>query len=152
MKKGAAFAAPFFCGVAATWGSSRIILKNNEIIVHIMWRGQAWGAYIESRDKTSNTLCCRLGLAFRRQKKFKEAIENYRKAKAISPDAVIYFDLAIAIAESGDLTQAIGSLRCALVLRPKFSQAEKMLKTLQEKAGHSNEEQVDLSALSRRFP
>lgn len=80
----------------------------------------------------------RLGLAFRRQKKFKEAIDNYRKATMISPDdAVVYFNMAIAIAESGDLTQAIGSLRRALVLRPKFPQAEKVLKTLQEKAGQT---------------
>lgn len=31
----------------------------------------------------------RLGLAFRRQKKFKEAIENYRKAIALSPDDAV---------------------------------------------------------------
>jgi tetratricopeptide (TPR) repeat protein len=78
----------------------------------------------------------RLGLAFRRQKKFKEAVENYRKATIIAPDdAVIYFNMAIALAEGGDYTQSIGSLRRALVLRPQFPQAEKILKTLQAKTG-----------------
>ena len=78
----------------------------------------------------------RLGLAFRRQKKFREAIENYRKANAIAPDdAVVFYNMAIALAESGDFNQAIGSLRRALVLQPKFPQAEQALKNLQVKAG-----------------
>ena len=78
----------------------------------------------------------RLGLAFRRQKKFREAIENYRKANAIAPDdAVVFYNMAIALAKSGDFNQAIGSLRRALVLQPQFPQAEHALKNLQVKAG-----------------
>jgi tetratricopeptide (TPR) repeat protein len=78
----------------------------------------------------------RLGLAFRHQKKFREAIENYRKASAIAPDdAVIFNNMAIALAESGDFIQAIGSLRRALVLQPRFPQAEQALRNPQVKAG-----------------
>jgi tetratricopeptide (TPR) repeat protein len=54
----------------------------------------------------------------------------------ISPDdAVIYFNMAIALAESKDYKQSIGSLRRALVLHPHFTQAERLLKTLQAKLG-----------------
>ncbi|MDA1000786.1 MAG: response regulator, partial [bacterium] len=38
----------------------------------------------------------RLGMAFRRQRKFKEAIDNYRKAMAVVPsDAVLYYNMAL---------------------------------------------------------
>ncbi|MBT3820339.1 MAG: response regulator, partial [Nitrospinaceae bacterium] len=40
----------------------------------------------------------RLGLAFRRQKKFREAIENYKKALTVSPDdTVLYYNMAVAL-------------------------------------------------------
>jgi tetratricopeptide (TPR) repeat protein len=73
----------------------------------------------------------RLGIAFRRQKKFKEAVENYRKALTIAKnDPVIYFNLALALAESGETQQAVGSLRRALVIDPHFKEAETLLKKL----------------------
>lgn len=73
----------------------------------------------------------RLGMAFRRQRKFKEAIDNYRKAMAVvKDDAVLYYNMALVMLEMKDLTQASGALRRALVLRPEFEEAEKVLQSI----------------------
>ncbi|MEK6711621.1 MAG: tetratricopeptide repeat protein [Nitrospinota bacterium] len=73
----------------------------------------------------------RLGIAFRRQKKFKEAVENYRKALVVSPsDPVIYYNMALAMAENGEVQQAIGALRRAMVIAPQFKEAEQLLRKL----------------------
>jgi len=73
----------------------------------------------------------RLGIAFRRQKKFKEAIENYRKALVVAKnDPVIFYNLALALAENGEIQQSVGSLRRAMVLDPHFKEAENLLKKL----------------------
>ncbi|OGL64552.1 MAG: hypothetical protein A3I72_05530 [Candidatus Tectomicrobia bacterium RIFCSPLOWO2_02_FULL_70_19] len=73
----------------------------------------------------------RLGIAFRRQRKFKEAVENYRKALVVAKDdPVIYYNLALALAESGETQQSVGSLRRAMVLDPQFKEAEALLKKL----------------------
>ncbi len=77
----------------------------------------------------------RMGLAFRRQKKIDEAIENYRKALMVAQDdPILYYNMAIAQMESGKIDQAIASLRRALTLKPDFSQAENVLKKLRSSA------------------
>ncbi|MEE9274921.1 MAG: tetratricopeptide repeat protein, partial [bacterium] len=74
----------------------------------------------------------RLGMAFRRQKKFKEAIDNYRKALVVATnDPVVYYNMALAMTENKEISQAIGALRRALVIQPDFKQAEKFLMKLQ---------------------
>ncbi len=73
----------------------------------------------------------RLGIAFRRQKKFSEAVQNYRKAIAMSSaDPVIYYNMARALLESGDAYQATAAFRRALMLNPNFKEAEQALKKL----------------------
>ncbi|MEK6710476.1 MAG: tetratricopeptide repeat protein [Nitrospinota bacterium] len=77
----------------------------------------------------------RLGIAFRRQKKYQEAIENYRKALKVAPnDPVLHYNLALALAESGQWSQAVGTLRRALVLDPRFKAAEELLRRIEARA------------------
>jgi len=81
----------------------------------------------------------RLGIAFRRQKKYAEAVANYRKAiQVVANDPVLYYNLAIAQAEAGELTQAIGTLRRALVLDPHFEAAESLLRRIMGRMEASN--------------
>lgn len=80
----------------------------------------------------------RLGIAFRRQKKYKEAVDNYRKAiQVVNNDPVLYYNLAIALAESGQIPQAVGTLRRALVLDPHFKAAEDLLRRIEARARQS---------------
>ena len=81
----------------------------------------------------------RLGIAFRRQKKYKEAVENYRKAlQVVSNDPVLYYNLAIALAESGQLAPAVGTLRRALVLDPGFEAAADLLRRIEKRVRESS--------------
>lgn len=68
----------------------------------------------------------RLGIAFRRQKKFSEAVQNYRKAIAMSSAD----PMARALLESGDADQATAAFRRVLMLNPNFKEAEQALKKL----------------------
>ncbi len=73
----------------------------------------------------------RMGIAFRRQKKYQEAIDNYRKAIKVSPDnAVLYYNMGIALTEERKNNEAIAALRKSLYLQPDFPQAESILKRL----------------------
>ncbi len=81
----------------------------------------------------------RLGIAFRRQKKFKEAVENYRKALVVAPDnPVIYYNMALALAEAGQRGEAAGALRSALAIDPGFEAAESLLKKIQPRQAPTN--------------
>jgi tetratricopeptide (TPR) repeat protein len=87
----------------------------------------------------------RLGMAFRRQKKFSEAVINYKKALQVDPNnTVIHFNMALALAAMKDYTTACTTLRKALVIDMNFKDAEILLKKIQremQKAsgnGHAN--------------
>ena len=57
----------------------------------------------------------RLGLALRRQGKWKEALENYRQALEVSPgDAGILYNMALAHADGNQYAQAVTGLEDAL--------------------------------------
>lgn len=70
----------------------------------------------------------RLGIALRKQKKFDQAIEQYRKAISLDPgDEVLYYNMARAYWEWGQRTNALCSLRQALELQPHFPEAHEFL-------------------------
>jgi len=77
----------------------------------------------------------RLGIAFRRQKKWKEAMEIYRKALNFSPNnAVIFYNMARSLAEEGKYEQAGTALRHALSINPGFKEAKEFLNKLIKKS------------------
>ncbi|MDA1001173.1 MAG: tetratricopeptide repeat protein [bacterium] len=74
----------------------------------------------------------RLGIAFRRQKKYKEAVENYKKAITYSPnDAILYYNMAWALIATKEHSQAAVACRRAIRLEPEFKEAQDLLKKLQ---------------------
>ncbi len=77
----------------------------------------------------------RLGIAFRRQKKWKEAMEVYKKALKFSPrNTVIFYNMARSLAEEGKYAQAGTALRHALTINPGFKEAQEFLNKLARKA------------------
>lgn len=73
----------------------------------------------------------RMGIALRRQERFAEAVENYRKAiKLASADPTLYYNLAQALQEQGNRGQAVAALRNALIIEPRFEAAEVLLQSL----------------------
>ncbi len=75
----------------------------------------------------------RLGIVFRRQKKFVEAIKNYRNALKLAPDdSVLYYNLALVLIENGDREGGITHLRKALSLDPSFEKAKAALERVSE--------------------
>lgn len=82
----------------------------------------------------------RLGIALRKQKKWKKAIEEYKKAINIESDnETIFYNMAMAylegdILEGGKKKEAIQCLKKAAEVNPNFKDAKKMLQELQSAA------------------
>jgi len=73
----------------------------------------------------------RLGIALRRKKRYKEAIEEFNKALRIEPEnEVVHYNLGRAFLEDNQKDDAIGAFRKALECNPDFSEAKKMLDKL----------------------
>jgi len=71
----------------------------------------------------------RLGIALRRQKHFKEAIAEYKKALLLSPnDEVLHYNMGRAFQEDGQLDSAITAYRKALKIDPDFAECKEALK------------------------
>jgi len=63
----------------------------------------------------------RLGLALRRQKRWKDAVVEYQKALAIKPDdETVLFNMAMAYADGGNHAEALKCVECALKSDPHF--------------------------------
>lgn len=74
----------------------------------------------------------RLGIAFRRQKKFDEAIKYYEKALIIDPEEeYLLFNLARAYIGAGNMEQARLSLNRALKINSNFTEARELLLKIQ---------------------
>lgn len=70
----------------------------------------------------------RLGIAYRKQKKFKEAVENYKAALRIAPDnEKLLYNLGRAFFEAEDRERSESAMRQALKLDPDFAEAEEFL-------------------------
>ncbi len=76
----------------------------------------------------------RLGIALRRKKRFKEAIQEYRKALAIAPnDEVLYYNIGRALLEDGQGDAAVMAFKKALQIDPDFQECKDILKQLSTK-------------------
>jgi DNA-binding response OmpR family regulator len=74
----------------------------------------------------------RLGIAFRRQKKFEEAVTYYLKALGISPlEPNLLFNLARAYLGFGRSGDAADALKRALSIKPDFVEASELLNKIQ---------------------
>ncbi|MEW6263842.1 MAG: tetratricopeptide repeat protein [Thermodesulfobacteriota bacterium] len=77
----------------------------------------------------------RLGLVYRRQKKFDLAIQYYLKALAMDPDEeYIHYNLARAFLRAGQPDQAAESLKKAVSLQPGFKEARELLNGLADES------------------
>jgi tetratricopeptide (TPR) repeat protein len=66
----------------------------------------------------------RLGMALRRQGKWREAVEEYRRAAQVAPgDENLLFNMAVAYSEGGRHREAVAALREVLALNPEFPEA-----------------------------
>ena len=73
----------------------------------------------------------RLGIALRRREKYKEAIEEYKKALRVEPDnEVVFYNLGRALLEDNQKSNAIKAFRKAIELNPDFNEAKEMLDKL----------------------
>lgn len=74
----------------------------------------------------------RLGIALRRKKRFKEAIQEYRKALAVAPnDEVLYFNVGKALLDDQQREAAIIAFRKALQIDPEFKECRDILRQLE---------------------
>jgi len=83
------------------------------------------GGMLDKNDiKTFNML----GIALRKQGRWKDAIYEYNKALKISPeDENLYFNMAMAYAEGNDFKQATSHLNKALQINPEFYRNDAVL-------------------------
>ncbi len=82
-------------------------------------------------DKENKHTFNELGITLRRGGMYDEALRNYHKAIEIdADDPALYFNMARAYKEMGDIAQAMASLQKALELKPDFAEAIGFLKSL----------------------
>ena len=75
----------------------------------------------------------------RKQKMYNEAINNYKKAIEIDPnDEVLYYNMARAYFEKGEMENAMESLKKGIKICPDFTEAKKALEFIKKKAGKKN--------------
>ena len=78
----------------------------------------------------------RMGIALRKQKKFKEAILNYQKALALDPkNENLYYNLGRAFFEAGDNKRAGEALSKAIEISPQFGAARLLLSKIRRPQG-----------------
>lgn len=82
-------------------------------------------------DKENKHLFNEYGIELRKGKMYEMAIDNYKKAIEIdADDEALYFNLARAYQESGDLEAAGENLKRALSMKPDFNEAKLLLNAL----------------------
>ena len=85
------------------------------------------GLYNDENKHTLNEL----GITLRRSGMFEEAIRNYQKASAMDPaDEALHFNMGRAYKEWGKITEAREALQKGLQIKPDFTEALDLLKTL----------------------
>lgn len=82
-------------------------------------------------DKENKHLFNEYGIELRKGKMYDMAIENYQKAIEIDPeDEALYFNLARAYQENGEMDNAGENLKKALSMNPEFNEAKLLLSAL----------------------
>jgi tetratricopeptide (TPR) repeat protein len=84
-------------------------------------------------DQENKHIFNEFGIELRRKGMLNEAITNYGKAINIDPDDwVLYYNLAKAYYEKGDLIEATNQLKTALTINPGFREAKDFLESIEE--------------------
>ena len=98
---------------------------------------ESYTTALEQKPKDSPALISIARLHFR-QNKFKEAADAFRLAIAQNPDdAGLHNDLGLTLSKTGDVTNAMASLRKSLELAPGTSRYANNLATIQFENGNS---------------
>ncbi|MEW6265581.1 MAG: tetratricopeptide repeat protein [Thermodesulfobacteriota bacterium] len=95
---------------------------------------KAEAAYMQAMKINPNTLNVynSLGILYRRQGRYQDAIKMYRKALRVSPfDEHIQYNLARVYMAAKDFGHAAETLRSALRISPGFEEASNLLKSLE---------------------
>ena len=75
----------------------------------------------------------RLGITFRKQGKFDEAIENYERALLVLPESeALYYNLALVHAETRNFKKAKMSLAQALKINPNLQEAQNLMNQIEK--------------------
>lgn len=91
-------------------------------------------------DPGNLRICNRLGIALRKQGKWKDAVAVYEGAlKADRLNEVIYFNLGRAYKEGGDVEQAMSNFEKALRLKPDMPEAKEEIASIKAGNPHHNE-------------
>jgi len=101
-----------------------------EIYLEAGLEAQAEGVFLQGLATNPNDihLYNRLGIAYRKQSKFQEAVENYQAALKIAPDnEKLLYNLGRAFFEADDRDRSEAAMRRALKLDPEFTEAEEFL-------------------------
>lgn len=78
----------------------------------------------------------RLGIALRRKKRFRDAVENYKKALLIDDqDEVLHYNIALVYQDDGQTDLALAEFKTALRLKPDFMECQEALNKLQSGGG-----------------
>ncbi len=109
---------------------SEMARQIGEVYLEAGLEAEAEGAFLEglAANPTDIHLHNRLGIAYRKQKKFAEAIANYEKALKIDPENEnLYYNLGRAYHEAGDMDKSASAMRVALRLYSEFEEARAFL-------------------------
>lgn len=112
--------------------------KAAEIYLEKQMDDNAESALLEALKINPNTINVynTLGIVYRRQSKYQEAIRYYRKALRVTPeDENIHFNLARVYMEVKEFREARRVLERAVELNPEFEEARTLLKSLEMGAG-----------------
>jgi CheY-like chemotaxis protein/Flp pilus assembly protein TadD len=109
---------------------SEMARQIGEVYLEAGLEAEAQDIFLEGLAASPNDLHLfnRLGIAYRKQKKFKEAVANYEKALKIDPhNENLFYNLGRAHYEDGNKEKSALAMRAALKLYPQFEEAEAFL-------------------------
>ncbi|MEW5723384.1 MAG: tetratricopeptide repeat protein, partial [Thermodesulfobacteriota bacterium] len=114
--------------------AQRCFEKAAEIYMEKNQDDRAEAAFMQALEVNPNTLNVynSLGILYRRQGKYQEAIRMYRKARRVNPyDEHIHYNLARVFMAVKDFKEAAQALRRAIEINPSFAEARNMLKSIE---------------------
>ncbi len=109
---------------------SELARQIGEVYLEAGLEADAQDVFLEGLAANPNDLHLfnRLGIAYRKQKKFKEAVANYEKALKIDPENEnLYYNLGRAHYENGNRQKSALAMRAAIKLYPEFEEARAFL-------------------------
>lgn len=114
----------------ANKNKAQIGLQVGETLLQAGLAAEAGEVFQEALEADPNAIQIynRMGIALRRQKKFKEAINNYRIAIKLDPENEnLFYNLGRAYFAAGDKKMAATAMKKALELYPDFKEAREFL-------------------------